>query len=122
MTVTDPGDSDVIDSPIRTADMVRIIDPGKVENTKWKRGDLIAQTEYQAEVERRTKARQSLPVAGPVVDRYTLREVNNQLVDGYVRVTDPGSTKLEKGKVVSKVILHNILPKMSSMHYLTMDH
>src|SRR3954464_1016298 len=27
-----------------------------------------------------------------------------------------------KGKVVSKVILHNILPKMSSMHYLTMDH
>src|SRR4051812_15775124 len=27
-----------------------------------------------------------------------------------------------KGKVVSKVILHNILPKMSSMHYLIMDH
>src|SRR5438270_7861866 len=27
-----------------------------------------------------------------------------------------------KGKVVSKVILHNILPKISSMHYLSMDH
>src|SRR5436190_1289474 len=27
-----------------------------------------------------------------------------------------------KGKVVSKVILHNILPKTNSMHYLSMDH
>src|SRR5204862_2185658 len=27
-----------------------------------------------------------------------------------------------KGKGISKVILHNILPKMSSMHYLSIDH
>src|SRR5436189_4071415 len=27
-----------------------------------------------------------------------------------------------KGKVISKVIFHNLLPKMSSMHYLSMDH
>src|SRR4029077_13595773 len=94
-------------SPIRSADAVRIIDPGKVETTKWKRGDLVARTEYKAEVERRTKAKQSLPVAGPVVDRYTLREVNNQLASGYVRVTDPGSTKLDQGKVVGKLDFEN---------------
>src|SRR3954464_12666751 len=27
-----------------------------------------------------------------------------------------------KTKVISKIIIHNILPKMSSMHYLSLDH
>src|SRR4051812_27011539 len=27
-----------------------------------------------------------------------------------------------KAKVISKVIVHNIAPKMSSMHYLSLDH
>jgi preprotein translocase SecE subunit len=104
VTVTDPGDSKVLNKSILDKERVRVIDPGKQVETHWRRGDVVARQDYDAEIARRMKAGQSsMPVAGPVVNRYELRDLNDFFARDYVHITDPGkSTKFKKNDVVRK--------------------
>jgi len=104
VTVTDPGDTKVLKSSILDKDRVRIIDPGKQVDTHWRRGDIVSRQEYDAEIARRVKAGQSsMPVAGPPVNRYELRDLNDSFARDFVHITDPGkSTKFKKNDVVRK--------------------
>ena len=102
VTVTDPGDARVLNSPLLNSDTVRIIDPGKQENTSWTRGSIVSRKVFEAEVARRQARGLSLPVAGPVVDRYALRDLNDKLAPGYAHITNPGKSSFKKGDVVPK--------------------
>jgi preprotein translocase SecE subunit len=105
VTVTDPGDTRVLkNSVLDKNDKVRIIDPGKQGEKQWRRGDIVSRQDYDAEVARRAKAGQSSkPVAGPMVNRYELRDLNDAFARTHVRITDPGkSSKFKKNDVVSR--------------------
>jgi preprotein translocase SecE subunit len=102
VAVTDPGDTKVLKgSALDRSDKVRIIDPGK--GTPWKRGQEVSRQEYDAEMARLAKAGQTpSTVAGPVVSRYALRDLNESFASEFVRVTDPGKSKFKKGDVVPR--------------------
>ncbi|HEV3116921.1 MAG TPA: preprotein translocase subunit SecE [Gemmataceae bacterium] len=103
VTVTDPGDTRELKSTILdSADKIRIIDPGKGGVADWRRGTIVSRQEFDAEVARRKAAGQQAPVAGPLVDRFALRDLNSSFTAEYERITDPGKSDYKKGQLVPK--------------------
>jgi len=99
VTVTDPGDAAALANSPLASDHVRIIDPGKSGLPPYA---IVPRQEFEAERGRLEKAGQKAPVGGPVVDRFALRDLNDQLRAGYERITDPGKSNLKKGEVVPR--------------------